>query len=763
MEKHSFLKNYFFLAFCIFLTSITFSQDLEKEAHQKIKTLENLIKQADKKNIDVLKEKTTIRSSEIFLKYANWDEKNFDENEKYFKRVPSYKEDASKLAKELPNFERNEVLLMLDNSIAELTSLIAGKTVRKPSPEIDWTKIKVEQDHLSFNNRPVFLADYSWKPKTKELTQYHGNLDGFFITPTYVISEDGTINKKISESLKEKPDGSLGFIFMNHKNVPKWSTDKFGANFSMREDTYTAYDIDNPGARELQSKLIQGVAPDMANKQFSKLGYMLCNEPHFFTYTDATKNKLPWASGGVSHFSIEKFKVWLQNKHQNITILNEVWNTNFNSFSDVKIDIPIDISLQGKPIWYDWMSFNMDRVTDWYSFLKSEVLKYDSNAKVHLKIMPSLWTDNKRSHGIDLEALTDLSGIIGNDSGADHKYTWGKPHEWQKKYSFEWRELCMGFDFMKSVSPNKINFNSENHYLSTVRSRDLYLKPAFVRASFWLAHTFGMDASQIWYWPRNADASITERAGKDFAGTNNQQPRVTNEVAITMIDLNSYGEEILKFQRQRKSIRLFYSKTTAINKDDHMDELFKLYEELNFEGTPLGFVTKDIINKQDNRNWDIVLIYNTPFVTNDEVKALQNYLNSGGIIIIDDKSLLKNEYGNSIPNLDAGSGKIIKLNAVKEIKNKAIAILKDKNLDPEVAVLETNSLDKKGCIWRVVKNEAGTNVLSVVNVGNVGKFDATLKGSENIICKDIIKGINVSTTPVLKPNEVYFVEVISKK
>jgi beta-galactosidase len=758
-------KLYFFIS--LFLLGITINgQSLEKKATSKIKVLENLVKKAKKKNIDVLKEETTIRTAEVFLKFANWDEKNVEKNTNAYKLVPSYKKDALKMAQELSTFERKEVNLMLDKAIAEINSLIAKKTLTKPIPKVYWSKVTVDNDQLTYNNRPVFLADYTWKPETNNLTEFHGNQDGFFLMPAHVTKEDGTINKKIFDKLKNKSEGSLGFIFLNHKGVPKWSKEKFGPNFSMREDTYTTYDIDNPGAREIQTKLLGNVVPAMAGKKYTQLGYMLCNEPHFFTQTDAKKKKLPWASGGVSQFTIEKFKSWLSKKHQNINSLNSLWNSNFTDFNDVTIAIPIDVSLKGTAIWYDWTSFNMDRVTDWYSFLKAEITKHDADAKVHLKIMPNLWTENKRVHGIDLEALTDLSGIIGNDSGADHTYTWGKkPHKWQENYAFEWRELCMGYDFMKSVSPNKINFNSELHYLSTVRSRNLYLDPNYARATFWLAHTFGMDASQMWYWPRNEDGSISKKATKDkgYAGSNNQQPRVTNEVAMTLIDLNSYSEEFIACQRQRKPLRIFYSKTSAINKKEHMDDLFHLDEGLNFEGIPLGFATENIIKKQDSKNWDIIVVHKTPFVTNDELKVLQTYLNNGSTLIIDDKSLLKNEYKKEIPVLSKGKGTIIKLNSVSKIKTKVLSILRERKQLSEVKVEETNSVTRKGCIWKVIKNSEGNNVLSVVNVG---KSDASLKislkGSSNVICKDLIKGINVSSTPILKPNEVFFVEITSK-
>ncbi len=739
------------------------AQDLQNSAVSKIKDLRKLIKKAEQKNINVLKEETTIRTAEIFLKFAAWDEKNINKNEQFYIKVKGdFKTNAAKLAKDLPNFERKEINIMLDKAINELQSLVDGKIFRQSSVKIDWSKITLENDHLSLNNKPIFINDYTWKPKTKELTEFHGDIDGFYIAPTYVVNQNGKVRPNVLENIENKPNSTPGFVFLNHKRVPKWSEKVYGPNFSMRKNTYIGYDIDNPGGRKLQSDLFSEIVPRIAEKKFSQLGYMLCNEPHFFTQADATKNKLPWASGSVSKYSIQKFRFWLQQKHQNISALNSLWETNFINFKDVEIEIPIDISLQGKPIWFDWMSFNMDRVTDWFQFLKSEITRHDANAKVHVKVMPVLWTNNKRSHGIDLEAITELSGIVGNDSGAEHKFIWGKPHEWDKTYAFDWRELCMGFDFMKSVSPNKINLNSELHYLSTIKSRDLYLDPNYARATFWLAHSYGMDASVIWYWPRKANGEVKPSSDLNgYGGSVTQQPRVTNEVAMTLIDLNSNAEEILKMQRQRKPIRLFYSKTTAINEKKYMDTLFGLYESLHFEGTSLGFVTKNIIEKQDSKNWDVVLVYNTPFVTNDEVKSLQNYLNAGGTVIIDDKSLLKNEYGLTSLALDESKGTLIKLNSITEIKEKTLAILKEKKSLPEIKIEEENEIGKKGCIWKVVKNEKGNQVLSIVNVGKSNaKLKIYLNENTSFVCKDVINGIAVSSTPILKPNEVYFVEVI---
>ena len=63
--------------------------------------------------------------------------------------------------------------------------------------------------------------------------------------------------------------------------------------------------------------------------------------------------------------------------------------------------------------------------------------------------MPHLFSDDKMDHGIDMEALTKLSDIIGNDAKIVKK-------QWNRRkgkrilgrvYSFDWKEVTMTYDF----------------------------------------------------------------------------------------------------------------------------------------------------------------------------------------------------------------------------------------------------------------------------------------------------------------------------
>ena len=145
--------------------------------------------------------------------------------------------------------------------------------------------------------------------------------------------------------------------------------------------------------------------------------------------------------------------------------------------------------------------------------------------------MPDLWVESNRTHGIDLEAMTDMTGMIGNDAKIRGKnFKAGSDESWSDSYAYYWKEM-MSYDFMSSVSPNKSNINTESHFLSTTQFRDLYMTPEYVNSTYWLATLLGMDANLTWFWGREPDGSVESRLIGD-SGMNalerHMQPQLLN-------------------------------------------------------------------------------------------------------------------------------------------------------------------------------------------------------------------------------------------
>lgn len=769
--------NYLFMRIIPILIGLLVSfglsaQPLKEQALAKIDTLNELISIAESNNLDATREKSRVRTAEIFLDFADWDEANVGTNTSLFGMAHGFKDKPEYWASLLADFERNEVILLLEDAIEVLQNIIDGTYQRRPAIQLNWSEIDLEGDQLIQDGKPVFLLDYTWKPGIKRLTDYHGNKDGFGIYPSWVLDSEGTINSNRMGQLLEKENGRVGFVFFGNENPNAWTRDAYGDDFILSDLTamypeyysgevsrFTDYDIDNPGAREMMGALIDATVGHMSGMKYTEMGYMLCNEPHF--YTTETNGKPNWGSSHVTDHTLEKFRTWLKERHDSISRVNQLWGTTHTSFESLTIEIPMDTEIQGSAKWYDWQCYNNTRVTEWYTWMKEKVQENDPYAKVHLKIMPNLWSNNKRGHGIDFETLTEISEIIGNDCGSAYNNVWSwREIEWDKDYSWDWRELAMSYDFLKSVSPEKSMINSESHFLSTGSSRDLYMKPDYARSTAWLSHLKGLTYEQVWYWNRLEDGS-PKQSSKSYAASCNHQPRIIDAMTTTYLDLNAFGEEVMTFQRQRKPIRIFYSETSALNKAEHMDDVFELYEELAFDGISLGFATKNIIEKQEHENWDAILVYKTQFVTSEELEALQSYLDQGGTILVDAVSIKKNEYGIPLNTLEASSGTIINATSLSDMKQQAFNHLAANDLLPNIELSEMHSGTRNGCMWNVIEKDDGKQVLFVTNLGNT---DATIRISlkdsiHGTWCKDLFTGIDLPSQLVLEPYKMHLLEI----
>ncbi len=674
-----------------------------------------------------------------FLMYADWDAKNVAQNEYQYSTWEPYKADAKRLAEELPNFEREEVVKMLDTAIEELQGVIDGKYRRRDVPKIDWRDIKPQGNQFYSNNHPTFINSYFTIPE-HQCNEYVGIPRGASLSLNAIVDDNCEVSWNGKQNITDVDSKYSGYVLLWHGAAPKWIQAK-DPNVGVGKRLFTQYDIDNPEIRRGWELTFKTMIPYIKQTHLADMGYVLANEPHWHSIEKT------WATGGVSDYTKAKFREWLAVQHKEIAELNKLWDCDFASFDDVEITLPITKAEVLTPKGYDWQKFNQYRVTEWFKFLDGSVKRYDSEAKTHIKLIPRLFTHEYHDHGLDMEALFSLTDIVGNDAKIVKKAWYKKDVEsWEARYALNWKDMALSYDFFHSVNPDGANVNSESHFLSSTAYRDIYMTKEFTRTAYWIATMHGMNASFSWFWAREADGEIRkdlqQRRDQVDNAMNNayvasvvQQPRVANEVTKTYMDLNAFGVEIAQMQSLPRPIRIFYSETSALCKKGQLDNIYDLYESLYFEGTPLGFVTQNIINEQDNNSWEIVLIKDTEFVTDAEFATLQAYLDNGGKVVIDDVSLKYDEYKRPRTEmLQSSNGKLIKVKTMQGYFDNAFGRLKASSL-PEITIDEANSVGKDGCLWRTIKLDDGGYLLSI---SNIGKSDATI----NVALKDgVIKSM----------------------
>ena len=121
------LKSVYVIAIVMFCTnSFVCAQVLEEKAREGVAALDRLVAQAEEREIDVQKERMTLRTAALFLRYAKWDQTHMSANAEYFRQLPNFKADANSLAEALPDFERRQVIEILDDAIRRLSLTLDG-------------------------------------------------------------------------------------------------------------------------------------------------------------------------------------------------------------------------------------------------------------------------------------------------------------------------------------------------------------------------------------------------------------------------------------------------------------------------------------------------------------------------------------------------------------------------------------------------------------------------------------------------------------
>lgn len=555
----------------------------------------------------------------------------------------------------LPFDELADCIELADAAIAELNQQIAGTITLQHPPDFASGDVILNGTKYELNGRAVIPHYFFWHPFDEDLMQAYGRSgEGYYAITD--MSGSNTVKNANMNNLRNLTinqgaahRGPQQFFLGHQVGNAAWQRTAVPDAFNVGHRLFTHYDIDHPVVRPwLDEVFVKQLKPSTDVSTTARV-HMIANEPVF-----AIRQGGVHASNGLSSYTFDKFEAWLQAKYGNIATLNSTYGTGYADFATAATanyvsNSGVSTTLQGGPIWYDWCRFNMDRVTDWFTYLQDGVKSVDPHGKTHIKVMGERSIHTKyQDEGIDFEVVSKMVDL----PGADNQMTSGRAEyedrlhlsDWENRYCMEWVEQSIMIDFVKSMSPDKSYYDSEWHGLSGARWRDYHMEPAYVRAALWMACTHGMASVNAWMWGRKADGSIDTRA--DFIGTTLTQPLQLDAWGRSMKELNAHGDRVASLVPDQRYYMVYYCKDAAIQDPDYTEEMSDVYEALKLLNVPVGFTTPTELSTLDS-SVQTLIVPPTKYISDTDLAGLQAFAATGGKIVLVEPSVafLKDELG----------------------------------------------------------------------------------------------------------------------
>ncbi|MBI4243366.1 MAG: beta-galactosidase, partial [Planctomycetes bacterium] len=328
---------------------------------------------------------------------------------------------------------------------------------------------------------------------------------------------------------------------------------------------------------------------------------------------------------------------------KNIDNLNKVWSTGYPGFKSIKFppdcekmvithyaDLKKYRYWENRAMWYDWLTFNEERFTDFIKWERESIKKIDPKTAVHLKINgPTVFKEVSNRSSINIENLLEITEIAGYDLGV-------YPPEITEDtaYAFDNRLESKVLDLYKSLYPEKPTLNSEWHALSHVEwpTRD------YVRSAMWDSVIHGVSFQVLWCW----GGHWTEGQWGIVI-----QSESLETLAETSLELQRLAPYIIEFPKAKRNVALLYSNPSILQSgsEDYPKELDNAYDGLRFLDTSIGFISEKQISQIEDRDYNLLIFPKANYITEKAYQGIKKYLNSGGDIFVIKDSLGYNEYG----------------------------------------------------------------------------------------------------------------------
>jgi len=531
------------------------------------------------------------------------------------------KSDVDERRLEISEWNADCLLGSCRRAIEEARQCLADPSRELLVPEYDLRDLRVRDGSFYSGEHPVFLFGSGfWGTIADDLPNL-GEMGFNFVEQemgpsSVVVGPDeftwenirhfeGVLDRAAEHNVK------IDFLLSTHY-FPAWAFDAFPDTSLKRhggEGGFIGQCLEHPVSRRIAEQWLRAFIPRIKDKP-ALHSYILANEPLYVCYCD---------------HSVKWFRDWLESRYRSLAALNQAWGTALSSWDEVIPPRKADAA--SRPMWFDWCRFNQRRFTDYFVWMKKIIRDMDPNHPLHIKVMNwTIFDEGGFRLGIDREDL--LLRAEDQVSGCDMAMT---PSSGDLALNFG--SGAMGYDFMRSVCPERPVVDSEWHII--YNDPRLYPAPAG-RASMWMSCLHGLGGANVWVWERGQgafdDGAILYHAA------------LLEGLARSALDLRRLMPEMTKLQRAAAPIAFYVTQASRFGTRQER-ELAAAYIGALFLGRPLRFITDRQLAAGEAKRCEIIIIAGSNYAPDEAYRALEQFVRGGGTLVITEGALAADEMG----------------------------------------------------------------------------------------------------------------------
>ena len=319
--------------------------------------------------------------------------------------------------------------------------------------------------------------------------------------------------------------------------------------------------------------------------------------------------------------SQQMFHDWLKIKHKSISALNSIWETRYQSFSQINAPTthnarPFDDV--NRAAWYDWACFNARRFTDYMKWVKSEMRNFNQDIPICAGGTSSMLGSSNSVTGIDEEMIiNEVDDVILNESGSSTIFS----------------------DLLSSLSERKM----------------VMVEPEMGGGAHGILLQFlhGKSAIAKWWWASAPSREYLQMNQSSLPHSKTISLSDIDEVLRLGLDVRRLGSEIAAFSKPEPEVAILYSKTSIVQVPPHLvqaghtpyiDAVYSAWEGSRFLGCRIGFVSEKQIMSGKLAKFKLLIVPAVKYIRPEVVTAILDYINEGGTAVIIPESFIFDQY-----------------------------------------------------------------------------------------------------------------------